>query len=527
MDLKRKQSSQISGKSASASNPPKNFFSNSRFTHFDPPTKWVQSPNLCDAVGIEQAFSEFQQSSEPLSIRSDNPNNEVKRSDQLDMLEALLNQTCQDWDPRAMLNNLSFLEQKIHQLQEIVRSGIGPDGRLSGWSNEQAAQQQLLTADLISIIIQLISTAGTLLPSAKNLPLGASTFGPLGSIFGSATNLGMGAGLQPNESMAVGEDGNMGYDDQTKGVSTEKQPYVNQPKPPTFGVEGSEPVGSDEHDAKDLEDAAEGENLSPGSYEVLQLEKDEILAPHTHFCSICGKGFKRDANLRMHMRGHGDEYKTPAALAKPTKDSNPEPTLIKRYSCPFVGCKRNKDHKKFQPLKTLLCVKNHYKRSHCDKSYTCGRCNSKKFSVIADLKTHEKHCGRDKWLCSCGTTFSRKDKLFGHVALFQGHTPVLPADEAKGSGASDNGQSDEAPAAIGSKGFDFSSSSSGTFPSLDVKVDDDQGYFTPMNFDACNFGMADFPRREFEVGDSSFLFLRPGSSNGIQKNVENSNSDVL
>ncbi|CAL5410449.1 unnamed protein product [Camellia sinensis] len=32
-----------------------------------------------------------------------------------------------------------------------------------------------------------------------------------------------------------------------------------------------------------------------------------------HFCMICGKGFKRDANLRMHMRGHGDEYKSPAA----------------------------------------------------------------------------------------------------------------------------------------------------------------------------------------------------------------------
>ncbi|GAA0163809.1 hypothetical protein LIER_19587 [Lithospermum erythrorhizon] len=90
-------------------------------------------------------------------------------------------------------------------------------------------------------------------------------------------------------------------------------------------------------------------------------------------------------------------------------------------------------------------VKNHYKRTHCEKSYTCSRCNTKKFSVIADLKTHEKHCGRDKWLCSCGTTFSRKDKLFGHLSLFQGHTPAIPHEETKISAVtSDPGQSTNA-----------------------------------------------------------------------------------
>ena len=52
-------------------------------------------------------------------------------------------------------------------------------------------------------------------------------------------------------------------------------------------------------------------------YEVVEMDAVEILAEHTHFCDFCGKGFKRDANLRMHMRGHGDEYKTAAALAKP------------------------------------------------------------------------------------------------------------------------------------------------------------------------------------------------------------------
>ena len=92
-------------------------------------------------------------------------------------------------------------------------------------------------------------------------------------------------------------------------------------------------------------------------------------------------------------------------------------------------CKRNKKHRKIQPLKTIVCVKNHYRRSHCPKLLMCQKCMTKKFSVVADLKTHEKHCGRDKWLCSCGTTFSRKDKLFGHIGLFQGHTPAMPMHE--------------------------------------------------------------------------------------------------
>ncbi|KAJ6395293.1 hypothetical protein OIU77_020537 [Salix suchowensis] len=172
---------------------------------------------------------------------------------------------------------------------------------------------------------------------------------------------------------------------------------------------------------------------SPKNYDIVELDAADLLAKYTHYCQVCGKGFKRDANLRMHMRAHGDEYKTTAALSNPMKN-NPGATsentetstrIPRKYSCPHEGCRWNKKHAKFQPLKSMICVKNHYKRSHCPKMYVCKRCNKKQFSVLSDLRTHEKHCGDLKWLCSCGTTFSRKDKLMGHVALFVGHSPAI------------------------------------------------------------------------------------------------------
>ncbi|KAJ4773651.1 Zinc finger protein STOP1-like protein [Rhynchospora pubera] len=159
--------------------------------------------------------------------------------------------------------------------------------------------------------------------------------------------------------------------------------------------------------------------------DIIELDASELLAKYTHYCQVCGKGFKRDANLRMHMRAHGDEYKTTAALTNPIQKTDLGSGLSgRKYSCPHEGCRWNRKHAKFQPLKSIICVKNHYKRSHCPKMYVCNRCNRKEFSVLSDLRTHEKHCGDLRWLCSCGTTFSRKDKLLGHVSLFTGHVPV-------------------------------------------------------------------------------------------------------
>ncbi|XP_061345344.1 protein SENSITIVE TO PROTON RHIZOTOXICITY 2-like [Gastrolobium bilobum] len=169
--------------------------------------------------------------------------------------------------------------------------------------------------------------------------------------------------------------------------------------------------------------------ISPKNSDIIELDAEDLLAKYTHYCQVCGKGFKRDANLRMHMRAHGDEYKTSAALSNPIKNRGNLDCLVsmkpKKYSCPQEGCRWNQKHAKFQPLKSMICAKNHYKRSHCPKMYVCKRCNQKQFSVLSDLRTHEKHCGDLKWQCSCGTTFSRKDKLMGHVGLFVGHHPAI------------------------------------------------------------------------------------------------------
>ncbi|EPS67064.1 hypothetical protein M569_07711, partial [Genlisea aurea] len=380
-----------------------------------------------------------------------------------------------DWDPTKILNNLSFLEKKIHQLQDLVHL-ISGRRRRGGYTVRDSKdeiliqQQQLITADLTSVIVQLISTAGSLLPSARHhLP----------------------SGIVSNEKSKVEED-------------------QSEPLPL--------PLQGEDHEMRSDDDADDGESLPPGSYEILQLEKDEILAPHTHFCGICGKGFKRDANLRMHMRGHGDEYKTPEALAKPNKESS-EPVLIKRYSCPYVGCKRNKDHKKFQPLKTILCVKNHFKRTHCDKNYTCSRCNAKKFSVVADLKTHEKHCGRDKWLCSCGTTFSRKDKLFGHIGLFQGHSPAIPSEDARGNDHPEYGEAAAAKVEQPDSGFDVENNNGGGDDHHHHHHHHQGRFFPAPCFDASSSGgYREFPRPpNFDDCESSLAFLVSGPCEYLPK----------
>ncbi|OIT01420.1 protein sensitive to proton rhizotoxicity 1, partial [Nicotiana attenuata] len=187
---------------------------------------------------------------------------------------------------------MSFLEQKIHQLQELVHIIVDHKSLVGIQGNDLSIQQQqLITADLTSIIVQLISTAGSLFPTVKHHTLSSTSpttkqHAQLGVV-----------------SVPSGKDINVGALPHSINVTKVEDQPNQVDLMGDHGIEQKHDV--DEHEAKDDDEFHEEENLPPSSYEILQLEKEEILAPHTHFCTICGKGFKRDANLQMHMRVMG------------------------------------------------------------------------------------------------------------------------------------------------------------------------------------------------------------------------------
>ncbi|KAA0036307.1 protein SENSITIVE TO PROTON RHIZOTOXICITY 1-like [Cucumis melo var. makuwa] len=276
-------------------------------------------------------------------------------------------------DPRIPLQNLSTIRSSMDALQSFLSHNIHREVRISN------QQMDAVSSEIFTAIQQIIVNGAALLTCAQS-----KTPTPP-DLTASTTR------TQPNS--------------------------VTEKSMAELKVEGVDEITITESEESDPD------------WEVVELDAMELLAEHIHFCEICGKGFKRDANLRMHMRAHGNQFKTPEALAKPLDDVGADHRAKRtRFSCPYDGCVRNKMHKKFRALKSLICVKNHFKRSHCPKMFSCNRCNKKSFSVMADLKSHLKHCGESKWRCSCGTTFSRKDKLFGHMALFEGHMPAVPDD---------------------------------------------------------------------------------------------------
>ncbi|CAA0404241.1 unnamed protein product [Arabidopsis thaliana] len=307
----------------------------------------------------------------------------------------------------SLLYNLSTLHEKVHQIQSLVSFYMVSTNNI----NQSSGSTSLAVANIGSLVQEIITAASSMLYTCQQLQIGSNNNN--NDIDNDQTVDAMVLEFSRQET----DPGHDFVQESTNLFGVQERGQISFPDQNLdwYNTETINPK-KDKHRSKP----------SSGSYDILELDVADLLAKYTHYCQICGKGFKRDANLRMHMRAHGDEYKTREALISPTsQDKKGEYSLKKHYySCPQHGCRWNQRHEKFQPLKSVICAKNHYKRSHCPKMYMCRRCSVKHFSVLSDLRTHEKHCGDIKWVCSCGTKFSRKDKLMSHVSLFLGHVPA-------------------------------------------------------------------------------------------------------
>ncbi|EAZ19791.1 hypothetical protein OsJ_35370 [Oryza sativa Japonica Group] len=324
-----------------------------------------------------------------------------------------------DWSPDTMLDNLTFIEEKIRQVKDVIRSMAG---RRASSSSAATPEQQLVNADLTCLIVQLISTAGSLLPSLKNSSFLSRTTPPPAAAAGAAQAV----------SLAAGESSSSARNNETNREDEEEQmgspDYDELFKVWTNGGAMDECVGAagDEQDARENPAAAAEEE----KYEVLQLEEDEILgAAHALLRHLRqGVQARREpadaharARRRVQERGGAGEAAKLAAGGGGAAAAAGEEVLV-----PARRVQAEPDARELPAAEDDPVREEPLQASHCEKRLVCGRCGAKRFSVMADLKTHEKHCGRDRWLCSCGTSFSRKDKLFAHVALFQGHAPALP-----------------------------------------------------------------------------------------------------
>ncbi|KNA11524.1 hypothetical protein SOVF_134450 [Spinacia oleracea] len=322
---------------------------------------------------------------------------------------------------RSLLYSISMLKEKVGDVESFVSIYLNQqENHYYDHSHQTTVDQQLTSSmafsSMANLIQEIVHTASFMMLSCEQMALSGTTTTTTTQIGNINNELHT---MQKANNQEVFNNGDSFYHHHASK-------NTNQESPSSLSVEAA--------------------------YDLVEVDAADLLARYTHYCQVCGRGFKREANLRMHMRAHGDKYNKLSLMSnnninnnnnslKQNKNDNEvehnNNTRTKavavavapprKYSCPQKGCRWNKNHVKFQPLKSMVCVRNHYKRSHCPKMFVCKRCNMKEFSVLSDLKTHEKHCGDNvkKLYCSCGTSFTNNHKLMDHVALFLGHTPLI------------------------------------------------------------------------------------------------------
>ena len=129
--------------------------------------------------------------------------------------------------------------------------------------------------------------------------------------------------------------------------------------------------------------------------EVVALSPNTLTAANQFSCEVCDRGFQREQNLQLHMRGHNLPWKL--------KQRTSQEARKKVYVCPELNCVH---HHPSRALGDLTGIKKHFCRKHGDKKYICDKCE-KKYAVLSDLKSHNKICGKREYKCNCGSTFSR------------------------------------------------------------------------------------------------------------------------
>ncbi|CAA6667432.1 unnamed protein product [Spirodela intermedia] len=139
--------------------------------------------------------------------------------------------------------------------------------------------------------------------------------------------------------------------------------------------------------------------------EVIALSPKTLMATNRFVCEICNKGFQRDQNLQLHLRGHNLPWKLRQRSGKEVRK--------RVYVCPEPSCVH---HDPSRALGDLTGIKKHFCRKHGEKKFECEKC-SKKYAVQSDWKAHAKTCGTREYRCDCGTLFSRKDSFMTHRAF--------------------------------------------------------------------------------------------------------------